>query len=100
VANIKALDIVNTPLGAIALVTEAGDGQCSITFLAETKRTGEKNAWWDEDELTWVDSIPRLLANAMAHPFGTNKRQGDENFPRPCGPAMKDITPQINLLEG
>lgn len=79
----KALDIVRTPKGGIAIVTEVGDrGDASITFLKGSNRTFEKNAWWGATEgLVIIDSIPRLLANAMAHPFGSSKQQGDRDFP-------------------
>lgn len=32
-------------------------------------------------ELEVIDNLPRIIANAMAHPFGDNKEQGDEFFP-------------------
>ena len=79
----KPLDIVRTPKGALAMVTEVGeDGQSAIDYLGgyDIAATSEKNAWWAESELTVLDSIPRLLANAMAHPFGANKHQGDRFF--------------------
>jgi len=77
---IKPLDIVRTPLGGIAMVTEYGSSGASIDYLGGGNPTGEKSAWWHGEDLTVLDSIPRLLANAMAHPFGQNKKQGDVFF--------------------
>jgi hypothetical protein len=73
----KALDFVRTPKGAIALVTETnrrGTSAC-IAYLGGGNSTDEKNAWWSEGEgLVVVDSLPRLLSSATAHPFGDGKR--------------------------
>lgn len=79
----KALDFVKTPGGAIALVTEVNpDGTASITYLGGGNPSNEKNAWWRPDEgLVVVESLPRLLANAVPHPFGQNKYQGNFLFP-------------------
>lgn len=81
--KLKPLDIVQTPKGAIALVVEvAGDGCASINYLAGSARTGEHNAWWcSGDGLVVLDSLPHLLAKAMAHPFGSNGQQADWFFP-------------------
>ena len=79
----KPLDIIRTPGGGLAVVTEVcSDGSASIEFLHGCNPADEKNAWWgDRDLLVVLDSIPRLLANAMAHPFGTNTKQGNRFFP-------------------
>ncbi len=83
----KPLDFVRTPEGAVALVTETngpynGLGrQASITFIGAHR--GEKSAWWDEDELVVIDSLPRLLAHCTAHPFGRGKVDVEKFFGTP-----------------
>ena len=69
----KALDIVKTPGGGLAVVTETNRGgtQISIDFLNNMNPAREHNAWWSESELEVLDSIPRILANAMCNGFGT-----------------------------
>lgn len=69
----KALDIVKTPKGNIAFVTETNNNgkRASINFIGNAK---EHNAWWDESELEVIDSIPRMLAMALYHPFGDGKK--------------------------
>ena len=81
--TLKPLDLVQTPKGRWAMVTEVNnDGSASIDFLKGQPRTGERNAWWRAgDGLILMDSIPSLLANACAHPFGSNTKQGDRDFP-------------------
>ena len=80
----KPLDFVRTPKGAIALVTETnppenGMGrQASISFIGPS--LGERNAWWDEDELEVIDSLPRLLASCTKHPFGKGKADVETFF--------------------
>lgn len=71
----KALDIVKTPKGGIGFVTETNDNgkKACIYFIETLNIGGERNAWWDVSELTVIDSIPRMLANATAHPFGKGK---------------------------
>lgn len=91
----KPLDIVSTKSGAIAIVTECyidsqGNQHLSLSYLDYFKNH-EKCAWWSNeifantkdilDDLTLLDSIPRLLANTVSHNMGTNKNQGNINFP-------------------
>lgn len=73
----KALDIVRTPKGALAIVAETNNGgkEASIRYIGGRSPYGEHIAWWSESELVVVDSFPRLIASAMAHPFG----KGDED---------------------
>lgn len=85
---LKPLDLVRTPKGAHALVTEVGeDGGANIDYFALEEPTGEKNAWWrpgDEDgPLVVLDSLPRLLSAAAAHPFGNNRDRAAAYFPLP-----------------
>ncbi len=54
--------------------TNGGGSSASIAFLGGGNPTGERNAWWHEGEgLLVIDSLPRLLAKEMAHPFGTGR---------------------------
>lgn len=78
----KALDIVKTPEGGIAFITETLNGgkEASITFINGLNIGGEKNAWWPERDLEVIDSIPRLLANATCHPFGHGKEDVEKFF--------------------
>jgi hypothetical protein len=78
--TVRPLDIVRTPKGAIALITECDERQASITFFPNQEPTYEKNAWWDPNELHILGSLPTMLANEMAHPFGSNKDQGDKYY--------------------
>jgi hypothetical protein len=77
----KALDIVRTPKGGIAVVIETlRDGkQGHINFIKGCD-FGEHLAWWDESELTVIDSIPFILASAMKHPFGCGQDDVDKFF--------------------
>ena len=40
------------------------------------------NAWWSQDELIKIDSLPNLLAREMAHPFGQNREKADDFYER------------------
>lgn len=76
----KPLDFVKTKKGNIALVTEVRDTQgelnASIRFLEKLEPGyGEKNAWWTEDELTIIGSLPDLLSQNLSHPMGQNSIQ-------------------------
>jgi len=81
-ANMKALDIVRTPKGGIAFITETNNNgkEASIDFIGDLNPGGEHNAWWDESELTVIDSIPKMLAMAIAHPFGDGKEDVEAFF--------------------
>ena len=78
----KALDIVRTPKGGIAFVTETNDGGeiASIDYINGCNPGNEHNAWWRENELEVLDSIPRLIANATYHPFGTGEKDVKKFF--------------------
>ena len=96
VCKFKPLDIVRTSSNGIAVVQEVssagdkytpGDGlkgfQVSLTFLNGQNPSNERNAWWKDadNELTLIDSIPRIISNMIAHTFGTNTKQGNKFFP-------------------
>lgn len=90
----QPLDFVLTPLGAIALVSEVNEPQqpgmkrqASITFIGPSK--GEHNAWWSEDELQVIDSLPRILAVGLCHPFGAGKPVARNSFPLPNKSKMQ-----------
>jgi hypothetical protein len=82
---IKPLDIVKTPKGGIAMITEcspANDNfkvnRYSISFIENPGH--EHNAWWHETELKFLSSIPILIAKAMCHPFGDNAEKVESIF--------------------
>lgn len=77
---IRPLDIVRTPKGMIAVVTETDGEQSSIRFFPNQEDSGEKNAWWDSADLHCLGSIVQVIANSLAHPFGSNREQGDTFF--------------------
>jgi hypothetical protein len=78
---IRPLDIVRTPKGAIALVTETDGIRSSIIYFPNQAGTYEKNAWWHISEgLHVLGSLPVILANEIAHPFGANRNQGNDFF--------------------
>lgn len=72
----KALDIVRTPKGGIAFITETNDNgkKASISYINDLNIGNEHNAWWDVNELDVIDSIPRLIAYATCHPFGRGSK--------------------------
>ena len=80
--NMKALDIVRTPKGAIGFITETNNNgkTASITFIGDTNKGREKNAWWDLGQLEVIDSIPKMLALATCHPFGQGHKDVISNF--------------------
>lgn len=84
---IKPLDIVRVPKGAIAIVTECSPAsnnlninRYSINYLDKKDPLREYNAWWDESELIYINSIPILIAEAMCHPFGNNRKHVKQIF--------------------
>jgi hypothetical protein len=96
--KLKPLDIVRTPKGGIAVITESGlpskfnnNDRHSIDFIDNPYR--EYNAWWNDNELQYLTSIPALLTNAMAHPFGNNKKLGEKYFPKEFKPEPDDTEP-------
>lgn len=68
----KALDIVRTPKGGIAFIVETnGSGkQAAINYIGNLNPGRERNAWWYEKDLEVISSIPKMLAEATAHPHG------------------------------
>lgn len=78
----KPLDFVRTPKGAIAIITETGHNgdKASISFIGES--ASEKNAWWDDGELTIIDNLPSLLARNLCHPFGDGRKDALKCYPK------------------
>lgn len=64
----------------VGLVTEINSsGECSIEWIG----AGNKhlhNAWWEQEKLEKIDSLPHLLARNMAHPFGSNGKEVDKYY--------------------
>lgn len=77
----KPLDIVQTPLGKWAIIKEVTEpgGRIAIEFFSG-QNVNEKNAWWEPSSLLRKDSLPRILSEMIAHPFGNNRNQGDIFF--------------------
>lgn len=73
---LKHLDIVETPKGGIALVKEVSMTQGLRKYsLIYFKNPGlEPTAWWAEINLTKIANLPKILAKAMAHPFGNGEK--------------------------
>ncbi len=67
----------------VGLVTEVDGigGSCSVEWLGEGNKHLH-NAWWSQDELIKIDSLPNLLAREMAHPFGQNREKADDFYER------------------
>ena len=81
--KIRPLDFVLTPEGNIALVDEtngdAGSIEVSITFI-NPEHGEEYNAWWKEEDLKVINSLPYILANGMRHPFGKGHITAKKHF--------------------
>lgn len=84
--EVKPLDIVETPKGDLALVTETHRIQpnmpveCSIKYLNKLYHKDSKNAWWLESELKVVNTLPLLLAEGLCHPFGDGLKNAIKHF--------------------
>jgi hypothetical protein len=76
----KPLDFVMTPKGGIGLITETNDEgkKASIDYIYNPNN--EYNAWWGEEELKVLISLPRLLALATCHPFGCGSKDVDKFY--------------------
>ena len=88
-SKFKPLDIVRTPGKGIAIVQEVSaiEGglngfQVSIEFFRGCNPAKERDAWWEDKngELILIDSLPRIISNMIAHPFGSSTKQGDKFF--------------------
>jgi hypothetical protein len=53
-----------------------------IRYVSECNPEDERNAWWNKNELTVIDSLPYILANAMRHPFGDGEKDIEKFFGR------------------
>mgnify|MGYP000130536344 CR=1 FL=1 len=64
----------------VGLVTEiSNDGRLSIAWIGPNSDL-LKNAWWEQEELEKLDSLPHLLAREMTNPFGDNRKEVDKYF--------------------
>ena len=56
----KALDIVRTPKGGIAFITETNNEgtKASINYIGDLNVGDEHNAWWSKSDLEVISSIP------------------------------------------
>jgi hypothetical protein len=77
----KPLDIVTTPKGAVAVVTETDGHKARIAYIRGLDKKRQHNAWWSENELDVIDSIPRILADELSAPGGSGFQAGDQFFP-------------------
>ena len=81
--EIRPLDFVLTPGGNIALVNETNEDNglinVSITFI-NPEHGEEHNAWWREEDLKVINSLPYILANGMRHPFGKGQITAKKHF--------------------
>ncbi len=89
---LKPMDIVRTPRGAIAMVTNVSQrGEVSIGYLGVrhfgngggANPTGERNALWGkENGLILIYSIPRIISFAMGDSFKEldNANKFETNF--------------------
>lgn len=88
--TLKPLDFVrpNIKKNKIGIITEISSNICNdkIYYSASIEWIGGNNelktAWWDEDEIKVVDSLPRLLSRELCHAFGTGKKYIDMCFPK------------------
>ena len=57
--------------------------QASVQWLDNRidKNIGLFNAWWHEDDLIVVGSLPNVLANSLCHPFSSYKDHPNKVFP-------------------
>ena len=89
----QPLDIVRTPKGGIAIISETNDGGTSASIRWLGPPTDERSAWWRMGELEVVNSLPRVLAMMTAHPFGKGKRDVAQFFPNVGSREPIDVTP-------
>ena len=91
--NIKPLDIVITPKGAYAYVTEINishNGEYPEVnigyfgnYIGDNSMYGEKNAWWNARDLVIIDNFASIFARSMCHPFGFGKSPALTAYPEP-----------------
>ncbi len=67
------LDVVETGMGSIAVITEMSNVQnihfqYSVNFIKW--KTGDRNAWHDEESLKYINNIYFILIQGLEHPMG------------------------------
>jgi len=58
---LKFLDIVKTPDGSLALITEMSAGDAHISYITRNAKN-PKVSWWDEDDLEVLGNVYSILA--------------------------------------
>lgn len=70
----------NTVSVQVGLVTEiCEDGRLPVAWIGSNSDQ-LKNAWWEQEELEKLDSLPHLLAREMTNPFGSCRKEVDKYF--------------------
>lgn len=78
---LRPLDLVKTPSGTIAVITETDGTEAFVEFLPNQEITAnDYNAWWPKEDLTVLGNLVVLITSALAHPSGVNTEQGEEFF--------------------
>lgn len=75
--NLGERTVVSEQIGLVTEITN--DGRLSVVWIGPNQDL-LKNAWWEQNELEKVDSLPRLLARQMANPFGNGNKEVDKYF--------------------
>ncbi len=67
----------------VGIITETDGEKAAVKWLDNP--CPQYNAWWNKSELQVINSLPRILAKAILHPFGTTDSGGliDQVFPGP-----------------
>lgn len=75
--NMAEKEITSTQIGIVTEITD--DGRLSVAWIGPNSDL-LKNAWWEQDELEKIDSLPHLLAREMANSFGNGRKEVDKYF--------------------
>lgn len=75
--NMAEKRITSTQIGMVTEITD--DGRLSIAWIGPNSDL-LKNAWWEQDELEKIDSLPHLLAREMTNSFGNGRKEVDKYF--------------------
>lgn len=75
--NMVEKRITSTQIGIVTEITD--DGRLSVAWIGPNSDL-LKNAWWEQDELEKIDSLPHLLAREMTNSFGNGRKEVDKYF--------------------
>lgn len=64
IEEIKRLDFVRTENGSVGLVTDKSGEESCIALIVD--KDNGKSAWYEDSELTKLDSLPRILRETMS----------------------------------